>query len=217
MTEPGHLGPDIGEPSWARRLHFGVIAFLLIELAIGVIFRSADHLADKGMVMRAVFYPIATIVVPVGWHVRGRPAPFPHLAAALLVLPFGLDIGGNLVKLFEVDRFDDVLHFVNWFLLIGGVTTLLLRTRERLLVLFVIGVGASATAIILWEFVEYLVQEFGTTGLQLTYEDTITDLMESWIGGAVGAAVVTGTRWRGLIRRPGQVTPVGSGTAPSER
>ncbi len=58
---------------------------------------------------------------------------FPHLAASLLVAPFALDIGGNLVKLFDVDHFDDVLHFVNWFLLIGGATTLLLRTRESAL------------------------------------------------------------------------------------
>ena len=201
MSDSAHPpGSDIVEPRWSRQLHFGVIAFLLIELAIGVIFRDADHLADKGMVMRAFFYPIAAIVVPIGWRLRGRPVPFPHLGAALLVLPFGLDIGGNLVGLFDVDHFDDVLHFVNWFLLIGGVCTFLLRTNESLLVIFVIGVGASATAIILWEFVEFLVQESGTTGLQLTYEDTITDLMESWIGGVVGAAVVTGTRWRELVR-----------------
>jgi hypothetical protein len=181
-------------------VHYAVIGWLLGELAIGVIFRNAEHLADKGMVMRALLYPICTVVVPIGWQVRGRPSPFPHLAASLLIAPFALDIGGNLVKLFDVDHFDDVLHFVNWFLLIGGAATLLLRTRESRLVVFVIGVGASATAIVLWEFVEFLVQESGTTGLDLTYTDTITDLMESWIGGSIGAAVVVYTRWRTLIR-----------------
>ncbi len=101
-----------------------------------------------------------------------------------------------------------MLHFVNWFLLIGGVCTFLLPTSESLLVIFALGVGASATAIVLWEFVEFLVQESGTTGLQLTYEDTITDLMESWIGGVVGAAVVTGTRWRELVRPDSRSTAV---------
>ncbi len=178
----------------------GVIAFLVAELTIGVIFRNADHLADKGMVMRAVFYPACTIIVPVTWRFRKRQSPFPHLAAALLILPFSLDIGGNLVKLFDVARFDDVLHFSNWLLLILGTSTLLLRTRESLLVVFTIGVGTSATAIVLWEFVEFLVQEYGTTGLDLTYADTITDLMESWIGGVFGAGIASYTRWRTLIR-----------------
>lgn len=190
----------ISEPGWSKKVNLAVIAFLLGELAIGVVFRNADHLHDKGMVLRAVFYPLSIGAVPLGWHLRKRPMPYPHLAAALLVLPFALDIGGNLVGLFDVDHFDDVLHAANWFLLVLGTSTLVLRTREPLLAVFAIGVGTSATAIVLWEFVEFLVLEFGTTGLDLTYEDTITDLMESWLGGVAGAAVATYTKWARLVR-----------------
>ncbi|MCP3938082.1 MAG: hypothetical protein GY708_22270 [Actinomycetia bacterium] len=191
---------DTSEPTWSKYAHFAAISFLLLELAVGIVFRNADHLHDKGMVMRAVFYPLCIAAVPAGWVFRRKPQPFPHLAAALLILPFGLDIGGNLVGLFDVDHFDDVLHATNWFFLVLGTSTLVLRTREPLLAVFAIGVGTSATAIVLWEFVEYLVLKSGTTGLDLTYEDTVTDLMESWLGGVAGAALATYTRWRTLVR-----------------
>lgn len=190
----------IREPEWSRHIHFAVIAWLVIELAIGVILRDTSHLQGKGMVLRAVFYPLCMIVVPVGWRLRGSRAPFPHLAAALLITPFALDIGANLVGLFEVDKFDDVLHALNWFILVLGASTLVLRTSTPLLTVIALGVGTSATTIVLWEIVEYLVSQSGTTGLQLTYEDTITDLAESFTGGCVGAVVAGRPAWSGLIR-----------------
>ncbi len=200
---------DVREPSWSRRLHLGVVAWLLAELAIGVVFRNTDHLAGKGMVLRAAFYPLCAVVVPAGWALRRRrvevgasrpETPFPHLAAALLVTPFALDIGGNLVGLFDVDHFDDVLHALNWFILVLGTQTLLLRTATPRLTLVALGVGTSATAIVAWEIVEYLVSESGTTGLQLTYEDTIFDLAESFLGGCCGAFVAATRPWTSLIR-----------------
>ena len=44
-------------------------------------------------------------------------------------------------------------------------------------------------AIIAWEAVEWIVQEMGTTGLQLTYDDTVGDLVLSTSGGVLGAVV----------------------------
>jgi hypothetical protein len=190
----------IREPRWSRHIHLAVVAWLLTELAIGVVFRDASHLEGKGMVLRAVFYPLCAIVVPVGWRLRAAAAPFPHLAGALLVAPFALDIGANLVGLFEVDKFDDVLHGLNWFILVLGTSTLVLRTRTPLLIVVALGIGTSATTIVLWEIIEYLVSQSRTTGLQLTYGDTITDLAESFAGGCVGAVVAGGAAWSSLIR-----------------
>jgi hypothetical protein len=190
----------IREPQWSRRIHLAVIGWLITELAIGVFLRDATHLENKGMVLRAVFYPVCAIVVPIGWRLRGSREPFPHLAGALLVTPFALDIGANLIGLFEVDNFDDVLHALNWFLLVLGASTLVLRSRTPLLTVVALGIGTGATTIVLWEIVEYLVSRSGTTGLQLTYDDTITDLAESFAGGCVGAVVAGQRRWSGLIR-----------------
>ena len=55
--------------------------------------------------------------------------------------------------------------------------------------LVLLGSGFGAMAIIAWEAVEWIVQEMGTTGLQLTYDDTVGDLVLSTSGGVLGAAV----------------------------
>ena len=73
-------------------------------------------------------------------------------------------------------------------LLIGGVTLALTRTTIGRLNAWALGYGLGGLAIIWWEAAEWLVQELGTAGLALTYEDTIGDLMLSSTGGAVGAA-----------------------------
>jgi hypothetical protein len=54
-----------------------------------------------------------------------------------------------------------------------------------------LGTGFGAVAIIIWEIVEYLIAESGTSGLNLTYKDTISDLGLSTLGGAVGAILAT--------------------------
>lgn len=59
-----------------------------------------------------------------------------------------------------------------------------------------LGSGFGAVAIVLWEFVEYVVLKTGTTGLNLTYDDTISDLVLSTAGGVIGAtaAALVGAR-----------------------
>ena len=51
-----------------------------------------------------------------------------------------------------------------------------------------------------WEAVEWVIQEMGTTGLQLTYDDTIGDLVLSTSGGVLGAVLTA----RALTRREAQ-------------
>ena len=48
------------------------------------------------MGLRAVLWPISTLVIPVVWQVRGRPRPYPYLADIALVMPFLLDAAGNV-------------------------------------------------------------------------------------------------------------------------
>ena len=43
---------------------------------------------------------------------------------------------------------------------------------------------------------EWVIQDMGTTGLQLTYDDTIGDLVLSTSGGILGAALAAGLRSR---------------------
>lgn len=182
-----------------RRILWGVRIALVAALAFSVAFPDLPQFEGKGMAFRAPFFLLPTAIVPIGWRVRGRHAPYPYLADALVVSPFLVDTLGNALNFYDTfASTDDVLHVVNWVLLVGGITLLLLRTAVPRLAAWALGYGIGGLAIIWWEAAEWLVQELGTAGLQLTYGDTIGDLMLSSTGGAIGASLAVGFRRRNV-------------------
>jgi len=48
---------------------------------------------------------------------------------------------------------------------------------------------------ILWEAAEFALMKSGASGLQLTYENTIQDLVASLTGASIGAGVVATVLW----------------------
>ncbi|MFW2382707.1 MAG: hypothetical protein ACN4GZ_13180 [Acidimicrobiales bacterium] len=170
---------------------WAVRAALVIAILVTISFPSWEQFEGKGMLFRAPFYLLPLAVVPVIWRLRGGHEPYPWAVDALVIAPFLADTCGNIFGFYNnYDVTDDVLHFVNWVLLIAGVALALLRTGIGRLNCWTTAYGIGALAIIWWEFAEYLVQEAGTAGLGLTYGDTIGDLLLSSTGGAVGAAIV---------------------------
>lgn len=173
-----------------------VRAALVIALVVSVAFPDWEQFEGKGMAFRAPFYLLPTIVVPIIWRLRGSHPPYPYLVDALVVAPFLVDTLGNVFNFYDnYERTDDVLHFLNWVLLMAGVTLGFARTGIGRLNAWTLSWGLGALAIIWWEAAEFLVQEMGTAGLELTYEDTIGDLLLSSTGGAVGAAIAIVLGW----------------------
>jgi hypothetical protein len=173
-----------------RRVTWAVRIGLVVAVGFSVAFPDLPRFEGKGMAFRAPFYLLPMAVVPVVWRLRGRPAPYPHLVDALVVSPFLVDTLGNAFNFYETfSATDDVLHFLNWVLLVGGITLALLRTYLTPLAIWTMASGLGGLAIIWWEAAEWLVQELGTAGLGLTYGDTIGDLLLSSTGGVVGSAL----------------------------
>ncbi len=169
---------------------------LVVALGVSVAFPDWEQFAGKGMAFRAPFYLLPVAVVPLVWKLRGSHQPYPYLVDALVVAPFLLDTLGNVFNFYNnYNSTDDVLHFFNWVLLMGGVTLALGRTGIGKLNAWSLGWGFGALAIVWWEAAEFLVQELGTAGLDLTYEDTVGDLLLSSTGGAVGAALAVFFAW----------------------
>jgi hypothetical protein len=196
-----------------RRILWGVRIALVAALAFSVAFPGLPQFEGKGMAFRAPFFLLPMAAVPVGWRLRGRRQPYPHLADALVVSPFLVDTLGNALNFYNsYDVTDDVLHVVNWVLLVAGITLLLLRTAMPRLAAWALGYGIGGLAIIWWEAAEWLVQELGTAGLQLTYGDTIGDLTLSSTGGALGAwlAVRFGRRQSDVVSASGRPSPSAS-------
>ena len=173
-----------------RHLMWVVKSALAATLLTGLLFPDIPGVVGKGWPERCVGYPLSALVVPAIWALRGRRGRYPYLADALLVTPFVLDLSGNLVNLYDTfEQFDDILHFVNWTFLVAALVLFVASQGLARWNLVLLGSGFGAMAIIAWEAVEWIVQEMGTTGLQLTYDDTVGDLVLSTSGGVLGAAV----------------------------
>ena len=174
-------------PEWQRRIMLLAIASLAFCLVVGLVV-PMERLDGKGWPARAAGYPLSSVVMGAIWLVRGQKGRFPYIPTALLVTPFILDLLGNLFRFFDtVQNFDDFLHFVNWMFLCAAFVAMFdpenLASWNRA----ALGTGFGAFAIILWEFLEYLIMQSGTTGLHLSYEDTVTDLLLSSFGGLIGS------------------------------
>lgn len=167
------------------------VKVLLVGLLLFSVTSGLERFSGKAMLARALTYPIAALIVPVAWRLRGRPQPYPHLVDTLIVLPFAIDTGGNVLDLYSLWWFDDVAHFLNWWILVSAFALALRRTQLSLLTSWSIAVGFGAATEILWELGEWSVMKLGSSGLQLTYEDTIGDLALGGLGTLLGATLVS--------------------------
>ena len=188
--------PSVFSDQTEKRILWAVRIALVCAIAFSVAFPELPQFKGKGMAFRAPFYLLPLAVTPAIWRLRGSHPRYPSLVDALVVSPFLVDTLANCLNIYNnFEPTDDVLHFVNWVLLMGGVTLALARTGIGRFNAWTLSWGLGGLAIIWWEAAEWLVQELGTAGLGLTYDDTIGDLLLSSTGGAVGAAIVVFFAW----------------------
>ena len=168
-----------------------VVAFALYPLGGP----GSSHFAGQAMGVRAVIHPTFTLLIPATWLLSRRPKPYPFLADIALGLPFAIDAGANVLGLIDITGFDALPHALGSFfpaLSFGLAVSPLLDKRW---VAFLAFVGFGASLDILWELGEYLLMKSGSSGLQLTYENTIQDLAKSFLGGVLAAIVVVTAHW----------------------
>lgn len=171
-------------------------------IAIGL---SPDTVEGKAMGFRAPLFLAPAIVVPLLARTRNW-APYPHTADALLAAPFLLDTLGNLLGIYDdYARTDDVLHTINWVLLVAAFHAFRFRNVTDRRDATLLGSGFGAIMIVVWEILEWAVSEdgFGGAGaLALTYEDTVGDLFLSSTGGLIGS--VLAIAWLGprIMQQP---------------
>ena len=154
----------------------------------------------KAIGARLILYPAAVFIVPLIWFLISKRSAYPHLVDILVVLPFVVDSGGNALNLYNTTQsFDRFAHWFNWVsltLTFGSAVSVLSITRLNVAAL---AIGFGATTHVLWEIAEFIVMRMGASGLQLTYNDTLEDLILSFIGTLVGSLLVTTLFWRGRL------------------
>jgi len=182
---------ELDRTAWALRLNIAIKIGLAISFFVAIVF-VPDSVDGKAMPMRAPLFLASAVLVPViGW--RRRWSPYAHTGDLLLASPFLLDTLGNLFGLYDdYPVTDDVLHAINWVLLVGAFHAFRFRKVDDRRDAVLLGYGFGAIAIVWWEVLEWLVSTDGiggADGLSLTYGDTIGDLLLSSTGGLLGSVL----------------------------
>lgn len=177
----------------------------VVALAVDAFVNShKPRFRGKAMKVRAIGYAGTLLVVPVAWRLRGRKQPYPRELDLLVALPILADAGGNAIGMYQNAHVDDAIHFANGALLAGVVGSLAQpRTRtawEAFAVATTVGVTAAAG----WEMFEWIAYKFGARGMDLTYDDTMADLIETSAGAVLGGLVTLLRHPARLRRLPGR-------------
>lgn len=171
-----------------------ILLLTVIQLAIGA-FGGLSQFADKGFGYRLIVYPVLMLILPVIWWLRHRETSLrrlPWTAFALIGAPFLIDVSGNTLGLYDsVDVWDNINHFFNWALLLGGIGLLIARLDIRprwVLVAVITGLGSILA--VLWEIGEWWTFIRRGTELDGAYEDTLSDELLGTLGAFLAALIV---------------------------
>jgi hypothetical protein len=168
----------------------GTVALLLFAVARP----DLPQFAGKAFQGRAISYPVALLVVPIGWWLLGRPRgiAFPVVADVLLGAPFLIDVVGNALNLYDsIDWWDDANHLVNWFVHTAAIAVLLRLGPWGRWTRVGLAIAWAATTAILWEIAEYVLFVRNSPELATAYSDTIGDLALGLLGGTIAAVLVS--------------------------
>jgi hypothetical protein len=177
----------------------------VVALAVDAFVNSdKPRFQGKAMKVRAVGYAGTLLLVPVIWRMRGRPEPYPRELDLLVALPLLADAGGNAIGMYQNAHVDDAIHFANGALL-SGVVGALAAPRAKTAweaAAFAAAVGTATAAA--WEIFEWIGLKLGAKGMDLTYDDTMEDLIETSAGAMLGALVTLLRHPARLRRMPGR-------------
>ena len=179
----------------------------VIALAVDAFLNAgAPKYQGKGMRLRAVGYAAGMLVVPIAWRARGRPQPYPRELDLAVTLPLLADAAGNASGIYQRAHVDDLIHFADGALVasvVGALATPRVRTSwEAAGIASLAGTAAAG----LWEIGEWIGLKLGARGMNLSYDDTMTDLIETTAGAMLGG-VITLLRHPSRLRRvPGRST-----------
>lgn len=168
-----------------------IFAATMLQMIIGVV-GGFEAFNGKGFVSRIIAYPMLMLVAPVFWWLRNRSTdkPAPWGAFALIMAPFLIDVTGNTLNLYDsIEIWDDINHFVNWFLLCLGLGLLIGPSSRRWhTVLTIAGLGAILA--IGWELGEWYVFIRRGVELETAYQDTLLDEALGTLGAMCAGLVV---------------------------
>ncbi|MET1037737.1 MAG: hypothetical protein ABW075_05645 [Aeromicrobium sp.] len=169
--------------------------FLLLGLALLV--PGFGNLDGKGLLPRAVGYPVAVLAIPYIWFTWWRSrASFPWTADFLITFACFSDIFGNYLNLYDsVESFDNLIHFVNTGLLTAAIILLTMHRSTSLGAVIERSLAFGVSAALVWEIAEYVAFLRWSPERLGAYADTLSDMSLGALG-SVLAGLVVHRMWR---------------------
>jgi hypothetical protein len=181
---------DDRSPTVEAGLAVAILAAKTATVAFAIdAFANADapRLRGKAIRTRAVGYAGALLVVPLAWWLLPNRGRYPRALDLAVTVPLLLDAGGNALGLYEKAHIDDVVHVANTAIASGVAGAVFAPRVDERWQAAIIGAGVAITGATAWELMEYGAFRLGAEGMDLTYEDTMADLVEGFLGAALGA------------------------------
>jgi hypothetical protein len=200
-AEPGDRVADPGSPArlairpagwWPRALEVAIVGAKAVTIACAIdAFVNADspRLKGKAMRTRAIGYTAGLFLVPAIWRVLPDRGRYPRGLDLAITTPLLIDAVGNALGLYETAHLDDVVHFLNAGIVSGIGGALFAGQVERPWHAAVAGTGTAIAGETAWEIAEYLALKAGSGGMDLDYDDTMTDMIASTLGAIAGGLV----------------------------
>jgi hypothetical protein len=185
----------------AATIGFAIDAFVNAE---------TPRLRGKAIRTRAFGYFGALFIVPMVWRLLPERGRYPRALDLAVTIPLLLDAGGNSLGLYDEAHIDDLVHLANAAVVSGVAGALFAPRVDERWHAALAGAGVTIAAASAWELVEYGAMRLGADGMDLTYQDTMADLFDGWVG-AIAGAMFTLTRvprerdgrnrhgWRGIL------------------
>ena len=152
---------------------------------------ASPRLRGKAIRTRAVGYTAALLLVPLAWRFLPGPRdPYPRALDLAVTMPLLADAAGNAVGIYERVRIDDGVHIANAAILAGVSGSLIAPHVDKPWQAALAGGAIAIAGETLWETMEYVAWRLGQDGMDLTYEDTMDDIIGTWVGAVAGAAYI---------------------------
>jgi len=214
-SDPASRPPSPGDVAWQATIT--TVKAAIVALAIDAYINSnSPRFRGKGMRLRAFGYTASLFIVPLVWRIRGRAERYPRELDLAIAVPMLVDAAGNAVGIYQGGHVDDAVHFANgavFSAVVGAIAAPRLRTAWEAAGLATLsGIAAGA----LWEIGEWTGMKLGAKGMDLTYDDTMEDLIETSAGALLGGLLTLlrdPTRLRQVPGRAGD--PIVSPAKPS--
>lgn len=202
-------GP-IDQALWAA-----LVAAKGVTIAFGIdalLHANSRRFAGKAMRLRAIGYLGSLCLVPLAWRLLPDRGRYPRGLDTAVTIPLLLDAAGNGLGIYEDAHVDDVVHFANAAIAAGVAGALVAPQVDERWHAALVATGLAITAETAWEIMEYIAMRMGANGMDLTYDDTMDDLIESTLGAIVGGlfTLTRVPRSREARKRVGWRSPLGA-------